>query len=213
VPTTPTAISVVQVTDGSLDGGPNPCYATEAEWAGHRLSSYLFLDGLPNPAPPESMNGKVGHCTPNEGGCQAYNYGWYWSRYWVSYSRHLGFKPSLWWLDVEASGNWTDPIINDLVIRGAVDGLESERVQVGIYSTPYQWAVIAGSLSFPGIPVWTAGAGNLTGPGATATSYCTSGDQTFAGGQLALVQWGYNGNFAGTYTGPASPYDLDFTCA
>jgi hypothetical protein len=214
LPTTPQAISIVQVTDGSLDSAPNPCYGAEAQWAGSRLSSYLFLDGLPNPAPPESMNGRGGHCTPNEGGCQAYNYGWFWSRYWVKYSRHMGFKPALWWLDVESSGNWTDPVINDLVIRGAVDGLESERVQVGIYSTPYQWSSIAGALSFPGVAVWTAGAGNLTGPGATATGYCASGGgQAFAGGRLALVQWGYNGNFAGTYSGPSSPYDLDFACA
>jgi hypothetical protein len=212
VPTSPQAISVVQVTDGTLNGPPNPCYAAEAEWAGPRLSTYLFMDGLPNPAPPESMNGRAGRCTPNEGGCQAYNYGWFWSRYWVTYSRHLGIKPALWWLDIESGANWTDPVINDLVIQGAVDGLKSERVQVGFYSTPYQWAGIAGSLTFPGVAVWTAGAGNLTGPGATAAAYCASGAQAFAGGRLALVQWGYQGNFAGTYTGPPFPYDLDYAC-
>jgi hypothetical protein len=214
VPTTPAAISIVQVTNGGLNTGPNPCYAEEAAWAGPRLSSYLFMDELPNPAPSESMNGKVGHCTPNEGGCQAYNFGFFWSRYWVTYSRHLGINPSLWWLDVESGGNWTDPVVvNDLVLEGAVAGLKSMRVQVGIYSTPYQRAAIAGSLSFPGVPVWTAGAGNLTGPGATATSYCApSAGQVFAGGRLALVQWGYNGNFTGTYTGPDSPYDMDYAC-
>jgi len=84
-------------------------------------------------------------------------------------------------------------------------------VDIGIYSTPYQWATIAGTLTFPGVPIWTAGAGNLTGPGHTATAYCSSGGHTFAGGHLTLVQWGYKGAFPGAFQGN-SPYDQDYAC-
>jgi hypothetical protein len=130
----------------------------------------------------------------------------------VGYSRSLGINPRLWWLDVEVNSGWTTTPVNDGVISGAVAGLRSEGVRVGIYSTPYQWATIAGSLVFPGIPVWTAGAGNLSGPGFTATNYCASGGHSFAGGRLTMVQWGYSGAFLGAYLGPSYPYDQDYAC-
>lgn len=212
IPKTRPRIAVVQVTDGTINGGPNPCYLAEARWAGPNMSAYIFMDGLPNPAPAESMSGQAGNCRPAEGGCQAYNFGWNWSRRWVQYSRSVGINPRLWWLDVENTGGWGSVTINDLTIQGAVAGLRSEGATVGFYSTPGQWAGIAGSLTFPGAQVWSAGAGNLSGPGYTATQFCTSGNEGFAGGHLALVQWSYTGSFPGAYSGPATPYDHDYAC-
>ena len=49
-------------------------------------------------------------------------------------------------------------------------------------------------------------------PGFTATASCNSGGHSFAGGRLALVQWGYPGQFPGAYQGPISPYDQDYAC-
>jgi hypothetical protein len=169
------------------------------------------MDGLPDPAPRESLIGPASRCARVNPVCRAYNFGFNWARHWVAHSRSLGINPKLWWLDVETGSGWTTPALNDGVIRGAADGLRREGVDIGIYSTPYQWATIAGALAFPGVPLWTPGAGNLTGPGYTATSYCTSGGHTFAGGHLTLVQWGYKGAFPGAFQGN-SPYDQDFAC-
>jgi hypothetical protein len=204
-------VAIVQVTGGQLNTPGNPCYAQQAAWAGPNLSAYIFLDGLPNPAPAEARSGPFAFCVARNPACQGYNFGFQWARHWVDYSRSLRITPRLWWLDVEMGAGWTTVPVNAAVIRGAAEGLRQEGVRMGIYSTPYQWAAIAGSLTFPGVPVWTAGAGKLTGPGYTATYYCAAG-QAFAGGKLAMVQWGYTGAFPGAYPGPGYRYDQDYAC-
>ena len=212
VPRRPRAVAVVQVTGGSLDRPANPCYGREARWAGGALSAYVFMDGLPEPAPQASRNGPAGRCPRPDVACESFNFGWAWSRHWVAYSWRLNIRPRMWWLDIESSGGWRGVGSNDLVIRGAVAGLRSTGVEVGIYSTAYQWQAIAGPLAFPGMPEWVPGAGRLSGAGATATGYCAAGDRhAFARGSLRLVQWGYHGRFAGAYEGPAR-YDADYSC-
>jgi hypothetical protein len=212
IPSAPAAIAVVQVTGGALNNPPNPCYAQEAAWAGSRLTAYIYLNGLPNPPPHESVLGPAWRCARTNVICQAYDFGFVWAGHWVAYSRQQGISPRLWWLDVEPGGGWASPAVNDGVIRGAADGLRSHGVSLGIYSTSYQWATIAGGLTFPGVPLWIPGAGNLRGGGFTATAYCASGGQNFAGGHLVMVQWGYSGDFPGAYQGPGSRYDLDYVC-
>jgi hypothetical protein len=202
---------VVQVSGGALRGEPNPCYADEAQWAGPNLSVYIYLDGLPGPGLPAAMSGPAGRCALVNLGCQGYNYGYNWTQHWVTYSRSPGIDPRLWWLDVEGRSGWGPVPVNQTLIRGAVAALGAYGIRAGIYSTAYQWQVIAGGLAFPGIPVWTAGAGNLAGPGYTAASYCAAGRQAFAGGYLSMVQWGYTGSFPGAYNGPVR-YDQDFVC-
>jgi hypothetical protein len=177
------------------------------------MSAYIYLDGLPNPVPPEALIGPASSCAATNAGCQAYDFGYEWARHWVAYSRGLGINPRLWWLDVEFGSGWTGVAVNDHVILGAVDGLRSERVRFGFYSTPSQWATIAGGLTFRGAPVWTAGAGKLDGPGYTATNYCRAPGQSFAGGSLTVVQWGYGGSFPGAYNSRGTPYDMDYVCA
>jgi hypothetical protein len=144
--------------------------------------------------------------------CRAYNFGFAWAGHWVVFSRRHGIHPKLWWMDVEPGAGWTSPVVNAYVIRGAADGLRSQGARIGIYSTPYQWAMIAGKMTFPGVPLWIPGAGSLNGAGFTATAYCQSSAQRFAGGHLVMVQWGYTGDFPGAYRGPASRYDLDYEC-
>lgn len=205
------AISVVQVTGGALNWPANPCYAAEAAWAGPDLQTYIYMDGLPNPAPAEAANGPAGSCG-NNGACLAYNYGFFWAQHWVGYSNSLGFHPKQWWLDVETGSNWTDPGTNDQLIRGAMDALHASGAQFGIYSSPRQWSIITGGWSAPGVQIWVPGAGNITGPGYTATAFCGDPSQRFADGVLRYVQYGYTGAFPGSYAGPASRYDLDYAC-
>ncbi|MBO0731802.1 MAG: hypothetical protein J2P57_21260 [Acidimicrobiaceae bacterium] len=210
IPATRSAVAVVQVTGGGIKKPPNPCYAQEAAWAGPNLSAYIYMDGLTAPDPVESRV-EASKCNPKYPLCQDYDYGYFWASHWLSYSHQLGIHPKLWWLDVENGPSWTNPIKSADTIRGAADALRSQGVVVGIYSTPAQWATIAGSLTLPGVQVWTAGAGRLTGPGHTATQICKSGGYNFAGGHLKMVQYGYTGSFLGAYPNVA-PYDYDYVC-
>ena len=216
IPRNRVGVPIVQVSGGAINNPPNQCYVAEANWAGASLSDYIFMNPLPNPPPRESLTGPAGTCVTNVG-CQAYNFGWYWARNWVSYSRGKGFNPSMWWLDVETGGGWNtsqsaQPANAD-VIHGAVEGLRSMGVVPGIYATAYQWGVITGNLiNYPGIALWVPGAGNVSGAGKSATSFCAgpvSPFEPFAGGDTVLVQYGYVGD---GYTGPASNYDLDYAC-
>lgn len=205
------AVAIVQVSGGSLDGPPNPCYRLEAAWAGRNLAAYIFLDGLPSPAPPETARGPGGSCRGNVS-CESYNFGWIWTRHWISVARAQGTNPSRWWLDVETTGQWSaDPSSNHWVIAGAMTALKQERLSVGVYSTGIQWHAITGGMALWGIPLWVPGAGNLRGPGSTALSYCGAGHR-FAGGRVTLIQYGYTGAFPGAYSGPPVPYDLDYAC-
>jgi hypothetical protein len=209
-------VSIVQVSNGSMnDPNANPCYRPEAAWAGSNMSAYIFVDGLPSPAPSESLSGPAGVCHGSVA-CQSYNFGYWWAVHWVNYSRSLGINPTLWWLDVETDGSWnlssSAQPSNARVIAGAVAGLRVTGGMAGIYATAYQWGVITGSnVSFPGIPLWVAGAGNVSGGSYSAETFCSgpvAQHEPFAGGSVVLVQYGY----APFYTGPTSRYDQDYAC-
>jgi hypothetical protein len=205
-------VAVVQVTDGHLDSPPNPCYLQEALWAGPDMSAYVYMDGLPSPAPASAADGPGGACAPADRMCQSYNYGWNWARHWLAYSRSVGVYPRLWWVDVEPYSGWNGVASNERVISGAIAALRAGGSRVGVYSTPDQWAEITGGLALPGVPLWVPGAGNLRGPGMTAQGFCRSGRYAFGGGRVSVVQFGYQGSFPGTYTGPAVPFDRDYAC-
>jgi hypothetical protein len=219
IPSTPTRVAVVQVSGGSINSAsPNPCYTQEAQWAGDNISAYIFMDQLPSPAPPESLTGPAGTCT-GDVDCESYNFGYYWAKQWVAYSRNQGVAPSLWWLDVEGPSTWwasRPQDSNSAVISGAVAGLRASSVIPGIYSTNLQWGQITGGqVSFPGIALWVPGAGDISDGSYSAQNFCTNSTPQpgsygpFAGGNIVLVQYGYSGN---GYSGSASPYDQDYAC-
>lgn len=205
-------IAVVQVTDGYLDSTPNPCYVQESLWAGPDMSAYVYMDGLPFPAPASAADGPAGACGPADRMCQSFNYGWNWAAHWLAYSRSVGVYPRLWWLDVERYSGWNGAASNARLISGAIAALRAGGSEVGVYSTTDQWAEITGGLPLPGVPLWVPGAGNMHGPGMTAQGFCRSGGYAFGGGRVAMVQFGYQGSFPGTYTGPAVPFDRDYAC-
>ena len=206
-------IAIVQVTGGALDNGPNPCYRAEAAWAGKNLSAYLFMSGVPSPPTQSTLGGPAGSCSAADTACQGYNYGYNYTRYWVGYSDSQGVVPKLWWLDVENYSGWTDPPTNAAIIRGSLDALRSQRLESGIYSTVRQWNAITGGMRIRGEAEWTPGAGNVAGGQYSAQGFCAAAaTHTFGGGHLKLVQWGYQGPFADSYSGPPVPYDQDFAC-
>jgi hypothetical protein len=204
-------IAVVQVTGGGINRPANACYPAEAAWAGSQIQAYIYMNGLPNPAPVEATNGPAGSCGGYRS-CLGYNFGWAWAQHWVSYADSAGPAPQQWWLDVETNSGWTDIPTDNQIIRGALDALRSRGLSAGIYSSPRQWNLITGGLILPGMPLWVPGAGNLSGPGYTATEFCSDLGETFAGGVLKYVQYGYTGEFPGAYSGTPSRYDLDYAC-
>ncbi|WP_066291761.1 hypothetical protein [Arthrobacter sp. B6] len=87
-----------------------------------------------------------------------------------------------WWLDVETENSWqidteNATALNRATLEGMVDYFESitaggknaegKAAGVGIYSTSYQWGIIAGTVpsssSLAGLPSWLAGAKTLRG--------------------------------------------------
>lgn len=113
---------------------------------------------------------------------------------------------------METGSGWTDAGTNDQVIRGALDALRAAHLPYGIYSSSRQWNMITGGWSIPGVQIWVPGAGNLRGPGYTATAFCGDPSERFAGGVMRYVQYGYKGGFPGSWRGPAPQYDLDYAC-
>jgi hypothetical protein len=90
---------------------------------------------------------------------------------------------SMWWLDVEVTNRWSGDVrANATVLAAMAATLQQLGARVGIYSTPEQWAQIAGRWS-PGLPVW-----NATGT-RSRTAASTSCAESFAGSSTAIVQW------------------------
>ena len=204
-------IAVVQVSGGIFDGAPNPCYTAEAAWAGPNMEAYIYMNGVPFPAPAAALAGPLGVCH-GDAPCIGFNFGWNMAQRWVAYSKSVGVHPRKWWLDVEKDSGWTDQGTNRLVIQGAVYALQTDHLSVGIYSTSTQWNAITGGMTLPRVELWVPGAGSLTGAGYTATQFCSDPSQAFAGGRIKYVQYGYTGGFPGAYPPPAPAYDLDYAC-
>jgi hypothetical protein len=189
----PGSFTVLGVTGGKAFTH-NPCLGALAGWGrGTPISVYVNVNGLPG-AVPAALEGPAGSCGGGDLRCQAYNYGYHDVTDALAYARSQGVDPAMWWLDVETMNSWSaDRSLNARVIDGALDALAASGKIGGVYSTAYQWGVIAGGYS-PGVPVWVAGGGT----GSAAPNYCAV-ETAFAGGTPWLVQYlagGFDGNFA-----------------
>ena len=188
----PSTIAVVGINNGTANRF-NPCFRTEASWAGLNLSVYVNVNA-PNPAVPSQWaQGPAGTCAPGDVRCALYNYGFNSTRGSINKVRAKGFEPHLWWLDVETSNLWSaDPGTNAQVVAGALDAIAQSDGQAAIYSTPLQWQDIVGNYR-PGVPAWYATGAPLSSP----QQWCGS---SFTGGPVYLVQ------------GLAGPFDSDYAC-
>ena len=204
------AFGIVGVNKGIVFS-PNPCLASEITWGGG-LQAQLYAN-TGNPGPQLSSHWPKGQTSPrycdaanpDTADC-AYDYGWNAAA--DSYADAVAAYQALglagtpagtaWWLDVETSNSWrSDTSLNVAALQGAaayfttVAGVGS----LGIYSTSYQWGVIAGgSTAFSAYRSWVAGVGNLS----NAQSHCSGAG--FTGGGVQLAQYAYNG------------YDADVLC-
>jgi hypothetical protein len=116
----------------------------------------------------------------------AYNYGYNATLYAVKYADSQLVASTSWWLDVETENSWTtSQVDNKSSLEGAVDALRQHTFlpTVGIYSTPYQWAVITGNWQNH-LPSWVGtGSSNLI----AAKAACRV--QSFTGGGMWLAQY------------------------
>lgn len=82
--------------------------------------------------------------------CASYNYGYNVAKGAYTYAVGAGVSAPLWWLDIEEANSWSsDVAVNDAVIQGAIDYLNSENIRIGIYSVPHMWHSIAGDSFSP----------------------------------------------------------------
>ncbi|HSX17930.1 MAG TPA: hypothetical protein VLE51_01060 [Candidatus Saccharimonadales bacterium] len=110
-------------------------------------------------------------------------------------SANLSTSPSAypWWLDVETINTWQSGssfanASNAADLEGMTAYFQSVGVNVGLYSTTYQWGQIAGSVNggsnLNGLSNWRPGARNLSG----AKSNCSLAPLT-SGGKVVLTQY------------------------
>ena len=189
----PSTIAVVGINDGTANTF-NPCFRTEASWAGLNLSVYVNVNELNPFIPSQWAHGPAGNCAPGDVRCASYNYGYNSTRGSILMVRSEGFRPHLWWLDVEAVNQWSaDPGTNAQVVAGALDAIAQSDGQAAIYSTDLQWHEIVGGYR-PGVPAWDATGVPLSSP----QQWCSA--TSFTGGPVYLVQ------------GLAGAFDSDYAC-
>ncbi len=163
----------------------NRCLADEWRWARSAAAGAYVNVNFPRTAD-ELAAGATSDRQPDCGegalGCVAYNFGLNGVRDALTYARAQGVDVPFVWLDVEQLNHWTpNQALNAVVLRGAIDAVRDAGLDVGIYSTPYQFRKIMGDEQ-PQVPVWTAGAPDL----ASIATYCAT--KGFGGGPAVLVQ-------------------------
>nr|WP_240684924.1 hypothetical protein [Arthrobacter nitrophenolicus] len=220
------AFAIVGVT-GGLANNTNPCLSEQLAWAarstgGTAQPKVALYVNTANPGhagswwPSSNVYGgsKVtnpyGTCAGAVDRACSYMYG-YAKAYDDATIRGVANPGNyFWWLDVETGNSWqSDTALNRADLEGMVAYFQSitagrtdadgMAAGVGIYSTGYQWGVIAGTVpsSSPltGLPSWLAGARTLRG----AKSNCSLAGLT-AGSPVAVTQY------------VSSGLDYDYSC-
>lgn len=191
-PAQPYSIAVVGVNDGH-PFSTNPCLASEAAWAGSHVNVYMNL-ASPTSGSGPAASGPAGTCAASDVNCQSFNYGYNSATQSLSAAQSAGASASTWWLDVEVANYWSsDTAANDQVVQGAISALDQAGKTVGVYSTPYMWAQIAGGWQ-PSTPEWAPG-----GTGSNPAGGC-GGSYSFTTGPIWLSQY------------PSGNYDGDVAC-
>jgi hypothetical protein len=162
-----------------LTNGPgfvaNPCLQSQLAWARSQhllVAAYSVISG-PTRFSPDGVTGE------ELGRRQA--------EFNIASMKRVGFQTPIVWLDVESvpSFDWgPDKQANAAVVRGAAQGYTDAGYTVGVYSTPYLYASVAGDLRL-NVPEWRA-AGQTSK--AEALSRCGR-DWVIQGGPGVLGQW------------------------
>ncbi|MGY1641629.1 S-layer homology domain-containing protein [Geodermatophilus sp. SYSU D00703] len=183
----------------------NPCRTDQLSWAAGstgatsqpRVQLYVNTANpgavTPRvPSWPTAGTNRYGTCTGGNDSACAYEYGR--ARATEDLAAVSSPPDFVWWLDVETLNSWDDTpggtTRNVAVLEAMTETLRAAGVTtVGLYSTGYQWGVIAGSSVGPdsplnGLPSWIAGTADVT----SAWRNCTRPPLT-AGGRVVLAQF------------------------
>jgi hypothetical protein len=165
----------------------NACLATEFPWASTLSSTPASLTmNLNSPigsTASSGMTGPYGTCAKKDKLCQAENYGYNAAQAADTYARQQGASALEWWLDIETGNSWSSSFtLNQGTINGAAFFFTSNRMAVGIYSTPSMWKSITGGYQNAQLPVW------LATTATTPSTFCSL-SYSFTGGQVYLVQY------------------------
>ena len=218
----PPAFAVVGVNGGRPDT-VNPCLAAQLGWAdqtseaagGTPAAVYVNtaatgpVDSLWWPAGNTyrgmDINNPYGMCDGSETPACAYVHGYAMASNDVEILKESGdvVVRRMWWLDVETGNSWLwDKAVNAAELEGMTAYLESTGVEVGIYSTGYQFGEIVGEVG-PGSNLyrlrnWLAGAESTS----SAREYCAASPLT-SGGSVTLTQF-TDGDLDYNYRCPAA---------
>lgn len=184
--TIPTNDFTVVGVNGGSPFTMNPCFGNQYGYM--RGTGFQTPGVYVNLQYGEADNGYSG-CAAGDSACRAHDYGYLAAQYAYTQANFISKGDTLthvstWWLDVETMNAWSDnTALNAEVIRGAIDFLTVTGKRVGVYSTPGQWASIAGGYN-PGASIgnWVAGAS-----GTDDTGQCSN--PLWAGGTVWIYQY------------------------
>jgi hypothetical protein len=206
-----TGFAIVGVNDGVANTW-NPCFTNELAWAksstAGRAGAVSLYVNTANAAAQASWwpsgdvtkNGTAvtgnpyGSCvgTANYGAACTFVYGYSFAAEDVAHITSLGVVASSyrWWLDVETGNTWqASKAANAASLEGMAAYLTQRGMQVGIYSTGYQWGLIAGTTpstsNLYALPSWIAGASSEK----DARAKCSTAPPLTAGGRVSLTQY------------------------
>jgi hypothetical protein len=185
-PEEPFAFGIIGVTYGWAFSR-NPCFAEEYRWAQrgqYHPSIYMNTNYVASKADIPGLS-----ACGADASCRAFRYGRAEAEDAYAYATSVDAVARIWWLDVQIVSEWSDDVsLNAASVRGATEYLQSKGVRVGISSTAFQWATVAGEAQH-GRPVWDASALEAD----MAARFCHDG-KDFAGGrteQVAYVAEGF----------------------
>jgi hypothetical protein len=202
------AFGVVGV-NGGLANDSNRCFSTQLAWAQGSTGgtgqpkAALYVNtanpGLLGSWWPSSNTTKqgtavsnpYGTCAHGDDAACAYVYGYAMAQDDATVRGVVNPAAYLWWLDVETENTWSSNNLgaNAAALEGMTAYLKGIGARVGIYSTNFQWGIIAGQVSatsnLNGLPSWLAGASSEK----DARARCLSGTPLTPGGTVAMVQF------------------------
>jgi hypothetical protein len=171
---------------------PNPCLASQVEWAKKNkvMTSAYAVTSYPHAATIREYGGE-GPGDPDTKIGRLTNVGYQQAVWNLEQMKRAGLESPSVWLDVEPVAVWEwsgDIEANQAVVKGALAGYQDAGKRVGVYSIEGLWTPIVGDLQLQ-LPEWRP-AGEASR--AAALERC-GGDWMFQGGAAVMVQWLENG--------------------
>jgi hypothetical protein len=166
---------------------PNPCLASQVQWARDRrvpVSAYAVATW-----PTARQLARYGAAGPFAGTTRRSrlrNVGYAEGSYNLRRLASVGLTVPHVWIDVEHysirpwSGSRLD---NRAVVRGVVRAYQDAGIATGFYSTSLQWPDIVGRASW-GLPEW-----HTAGPRSRSVALARCAEASFQGGPVVLAQW------------------------